>query len=317
MSLLCTNSTVEYASMHSDGNPLLSLPIDILRHHITPKLPSHTLIVCGFVNKLFRVLAIEHNQKIGTLHSLNNKRYAITFASKDRDWTTVKWLHKHLGHPLDNNFAKYAAKDGNLEMLKWSDVNGFHLGINTFMHAAKKGHLEVLQWANNNILPIINIHIANSAAEGGQLDVLKWLYSLKCPWNQLTCAFAARSGRLDVLQWLREKGFQWNEMTCVRAAESGQLHILQWARANGCPWSSETCDGAATHGHLEILQWARANGCPWNEFTCLRAAMFGHLAVLQWARANGCPWDANQCLLNSLDYPEVNEWIQANRTVEA
>ena len=43
------------------------------------------------------------------------------------------------------------------------------------------------------------------AAEGGHLDVLKWVRSQDppCPWDEGTCQEAAEGGHLEVLKWLR------------------------------------------------------------------------------------------------------------------
>ena len=76
------------------------------------------------------------------------------------------------------------------------------------------------------------------------------------------CQSAAKGGQLDLLKWARARGYPWCEKTCHAAAENGHLEVLQWARAHGCPWDEETCTAAAKNGHLEVLQWARANGCP-------------------------------------------------------
>ena len=82
--------------------------------------------------------------------------------------------------------------------------------------------------------------------------------------EEYLCKAAARSGQLEELKVLRAVGCPWDEWTCTGAAYGGHLEMLQWARANECPWDSETCAIAAFKGHLEVLQWACANGCPWD-----------------------------------------------------
>ena len=113
--------------------------------------------------------------------------------------------------------------------------------------------------------------------------------------EEYLCKAAARSGQLEELKVLRAVGCPWDVYTCVGAAMGGHLEVLQWLRANGCPWSTGTCACAAKGGHLEVLQWLRANGCPWDAATCAWAAEGGHLEMLQWARANGCDWDKSTC----------------------
>ena len=76
------------------------------------------------------------------------------------------------------------------------------------------------------------------------------------------CQSAAKGGQLDLLKWARARGYPWCEKTCHAAAENGHLEVLQWARAHGCPWDERTCEKAAENGHLEVLQWAQEQGCP-------------------------------------------------------
>jgi hypothetical protein len=147
----------------------------------------------------------------------------------------------------------------------------------------------------------------------GNLNFLRFLDTLNCPWNKKICVKAAKHGFLEMLQWARANGCPWNQRTCAHAAYHGHFDILQWARANGCPWNQKTCESAAKHGHLEMLQWARANGCPWDETTCKYAAQNGHLEILQWARANGCPWDKRTCTFAAYHgHLEILPWARAN-----
>jgi hypothetical protein len=145
------------------------------------------------------------------------------------------------------------------------------------------------------------------------LNFLRYLDTLNCPWNTRICEKAAKHGFLEMLQWARANGCSWDKRTCAGAAQNGNLELLQWARANGCPWDECTCFYAAVYGHLEILRWARANGCPWHKDTCAIAAQNGHLKILQWARANGCPWDKRTCTCAAYHGQlEILQWARAN-----
>lgn len=152
--------------------------------------------------------------------------------------------------------------------------------------AARGGHLKIIKWLFGNGCKL-SIDTGYYAIKGGHLSIVKWLFNNECkftwdekygyPWNICTCAFAAKAGHLSILKWLREHGCPWDEVTCAWAAEDGHLHILKWARENGCPWDARTCFRAAMNNHFKILKWARENGCPWDRET----ARGGHLEVLQ------------------------------------
>ena len=84
--------------------------------------------------------------------------------------------------------------------------------------------------------------IIQVASRGGYADVLKKYWSdipeKKKPlsMSKRTCSSAAQGGHLEVLKWLRRKGCPWNERTCLRAAVHGHLDVLRWAIDNGCPY---------------------------------------------------------------------------------
>ena len=147
--------------------------------------------------------------------------------------------------------------------------------------------------------PEVVKHVLYVAARHGYLQVFEKYWSqgpqekLRKLWDEMTCCWAAQGGHLEVLKWLRVKGCPWGASTSAWAAQHGHLEMLQWMRAQDppCPWDEDVCGWAASYGHLEVLRWARSQGCPWNKYVPYSAAEGGHLDVLRWARSQGCPWD--------------------------
>jgi hypothetical protein len=84
------------------------------------------------------------------------------------------------------------------------------------------------------------------------------------------CALAAEGGHLQVVKWLHTHDFPWDEWAYACAAEGGHLKVLKWARGHGCPWEEDIdeyperdcCALAARGGHLKVLAWLRQHGCP-------------------------------------------------------
>jgi hypothetical protein len=111
--------------------------------------------------------------------------------------------------------------------------------------------------------------------------VLKWAWQHGCPFNLVLdaesdcCTLAAEGGHLEVLKWLHEHHAPWDEWTGMAAAgngNKGHLDVLKWLRQHDCPWDTLTCDCAASSGNLEVLRWAREHGCPWDPQECRRHA---------------------------------------------
>ena len=62
---------------------------------------------------------------------------------------------------------------------------------------------------------------------------------------------------MDVLKWLRSEGCLWDEDACTHAAGGGHLDVLKWLRSEGCPWNEWACEEAAEGSHLDVSKWLR------------------------------------------------------------
>ncbi len=92
-------------------------------------------------------------------------------------------------------------------------------------------------------------------ATGGHIALLQHIKAHECQLEgTAVCCGAAQGGQLETLKWARSRGCAWDRTTCAFAAGGGHLEVLQWARANGCEWSWSTCSYAAAGGRLEVLR---------------------------------------------------------------
>ena len=78
---------------------------------------------------------------------------------------------------------------------------------------------------------------------------------------------------MEVLKWLRSEGCPWNEYACSNAASGGHFDVLKYLHANGCPWGNFVCEDAVRNGHLDLLKWAIDNGCPYKVNSYTRKAL--------------------------------------------
>lgn len=102
-----------------------------------------------------------------------------------------------------------------------------------------------------------------TAVSSGQLEMLEWLLSVGCPWNETVCATAAADGDVRVLRWLRQQGCPWDSRCCEGPVLEGDFECLDWALGQGCP-AADLCSFAAINGRLEVLQHLREVwACPW------------------------------------------------------
>ena len=57
---------------------------------------------------------------------------------------------------------------------------------------------QILKWARANGCAFFDEEVIASAASGGHLDVVKYCWAQRCPWNEYTTELAAEGGHLEV-----------------------------------------------------------------------------------------------------------------------
>jgi hypothetical protein len=128
------------------------------------------------------------------------------------------------------------------------------------------------------------------AAELGQVQlVLYLLRRYKLPLSHELSASAARHGQLQCLKLLFEMGCPWDGRTCEAAAGGGHVHCLVYAYLNGCSWvNGSVCEVAAMHGHLPCLVFAAERKAPMDRLAVTLAAGSGHMECLRFMVDRGC-----------------------------
>ena len=131
---------------------------------------------------------------------------------------------------------------------------------NSCVFAARKGNIYLLKYLYENGCPWCE-STCEIAVFYGHHDCLKYAHENGCPWNENTCTYASLKGHYDCLRYAHENGCPWDEWTCMSAAMKGHLDCLRYAHENGCPWNIWTCNYAKSNNHLDCLRYALENGC--------------------------------------------------------
>lgn len=155
------------------------------------------------------------------------------------------------------------------------------------------------------------------AAEGGRLEVVKWLLSKeggasiheKNKRGETALMYAASRGKIPLVQWLlsEEGGASIHEKSnnddtaLLTATYHGHLPLIQWLlQEGGASLEEKDKDGttalliAALRGHLPVVQWLiqeggasiHENGINGNT-ALLLAAYHGHRPLAQWLLQEG------------------------------
>ena len=235
---------------------------DICFTHIIPRLNQTDLKFLYEVNTETRKL-IKRSSRAGDL----KKKFKVEEMSSIST-LEVAWENKSLW-PRDwedeTYFCWKVAETNKLELLKWArEEKKCKWDERTIDEAAKQGNLEMVKYCVANECPI-NARACVCAAESGNLEVLKYLHEeAKVPWDFLTAALAAYHGHLHILEYLVERKYdEYDVHACEYAAEYGHLDCLKYLRETAkAPWDSDAVREAHENDQTECLQYLLDNNCP-------------------------------------------------------
>jgi hypothetical protein len=165
----------------------------------------------------------------------------------------------------DADFCVRVAKTNKLELLKWArEEKKCDWDDRTINAAARQGNLEMVKYCVANECPI-NEYACARAAESGHLECLKYLREeAKAPWDFKTAYWAAENGHLHILEYLVERKYdKYDAWACMLAAENGHLDCLKYLHETAkAPWNSQPVRYAHENKHPECLQYLLDNDCP-------------------------------------------------------
>ena len=178
------------------------------------------------------------------------------------------WEHKSLWSGLlkdQTHFSEQVAGTNKLELLKWArEEKKCKWNGRTIEAAARQGNLEMVKYCVANECPI-NEKACAWAADGGHLECLKYLREeVKAPWNSDTASWAAQNGHLHILEYLVERKYdKYDEYVCVNTAKNGQLDCFKFLHETAkAPWDYRAVRQAHYYNHTECVQYLLDNNCP-------------------------------------------------------
>jgi hypothetical protein len=235
----------------------------------------------------------------------------INNAADENSFEIVKELRAS-GHELKCMFSYYAARSGNLEMLKWAHAEGCGWNNHVIGVVAAIGNIEMLKWCLDNGCPYKNSDIGQAAVRG-HVAVLEWWkendYDINEGCNIDT--LAATYGHIPVLEWMLENFFDIRYDVLHIAAKSGNLETVKWIRYNlKIPITTKVMAGAARSGVKEIVEWLCIE-CGkleeddegdeddykllFNEEVFDEACISGDFEFMKWLHSKGCPVGPQSC----------------------
>ena len=223
---------------------------DICFKHILPRLNRTDVKFLYGVNTETRKL-IKRSSRANDLNKAFTVREMSSISTLEVAWENRK--NKSLWPSWWNEpyFCSRVAWTNKLELLKWMrEEKKCEWNEWTIIVAARQGNLEMVKYCVANQCPI-NERACEYAAENGHLEVLKYLREeAKASWNWLTASWAAQNGHLHTLDYLV-------------AAMNGHLDCLKYLHETAkAPLTSNAVQGAYFNNHLECVQYLLDNNCP-------------------------------------------------------
>jgi len=157
--------------------------------------------------------------------------------------------------------------------------------------------------------------VYSNAIREGRRDVIEYAYSGGCPLDDANICFtAADHGDLDLLRLFRERGAPWDYFIFVGAILSDSVEIADYLLANGCPWNNERIVPFVVEydKDLKWVKWTLLHMNTHYSSICKIAVMRGKLYILDYLREHYPMPDSNTLCLWAIDYPvagDVVGWI--------
>ena len=238
---------------------------DICFTHVLPRLNSNDLKFLYGVNKETRKLIKRSSRKREL-----KKGFKVSEMSSIST-LEVAWEHNPWGTWGDESrldepyFCWRVAHTNKLELLKWArEEKKCKWNVGMIHVAARQGNLEMVKYCVANEC-FMDKETCAYAAENGHLEILKYLHEeAKAPWDSRTATLAAKYGHLHILEYLVERKFdQYSEAACWYAAKNGHLDCLKYLHETAkAPWYSRAVEEAYWRKHTDCLQYLLDNNCP-------------------------------------------------------
>ena len=231
---------------------------DICFKHILPKLNRTDVKFLHGVNGETRAL-VKRSSRANDLKKRFDVREMSSVSTLEVAWENKPswWAERH--------FCWKVAKTNKLELLKWArEEKKCEWDEWTINAAARQGNLEMVKYCVANECAISTLTCAK-AASGGNLECLKYLREeVKATWDSRTASFAAANGHLHILEYLVERKYnKYSEVACANAARFGYLDCLKYLRETAkAPWNEIAVRCSHENNRPECVQYLLDNNCP-------------------------------------------------------
>jgi hypothetical protein len=154
----------------------------------------------------------------------------------------------------------FAARRGDIKMLRYLHENGWPWEGYTLRAAAKSGNRDCLAYVLDNACPWTPDDLCQTVRSTLWTTIVT---AIRPDGGDTRPATAAASmGRLDLLSDLCEKGYVCGPETCAAAARHGYVDCLHYLYKQHCAWDHETTRAALVGKSRRCFEYAVSRDCP-------------------------------------------------------
>jgi hypothetical protein len=218
-------------------------------------------------------------------------------------WHVLQYLYKEgCDIPvLRHDVYYYAAKQGNLEMLKWlCDIGcdpDFVWNDDQYDIVASCHNVEVMALLIEKSALQLSTEVMSAAVESGNRVMCEFVHALGCPMDEHCCNTAAdfcitEHDNLDLLRWFREHGCPWDtDWLAEVAAFYNSVALIEYMQQEGVVFTTkqmtEMLNIAGARDSLTTAKWLRQHGAEWPTVLKDNGKIWSG-ETLSWARTENC-----------------------------
>lgn len=150
------------------------------------------------------------------------------------------------------------------------------------------------------------------AVENKFWRALKLLVENNCPLDSACIATAAEIGDISLIKWLIDKNCPMSYQACSLAAENNHFEVLQYLRSLDVYWDSTVLCHCAVRGDTEMAKWCLMGGCPYDQLMLAVAVEKGHLYFLIEMYTFGIPIPINDLYVQAKEcgQQDIMNWLE-------
>jgi hypothetical protein len=222
----------------------------------------------------------------------NPSMFAVTYSME-----LLQWAETHEKFNYNQYSARYAARNGDLNILKYILKKSlYNFDPFVYAEAAQKGKFDIIKWCYKKKLKS-NIFALSGACQYGDLDMIKWMLKKNFEYDVIVSInVAASCNNFDVVKFFVESNYYWDSSTFCAAAQSDDIRIIKYLYSkashnlNYVGWlTSGTYCSAIECENFKMLEWLKKHYCPM-DISCINTALeIQNYEILKWLIENKCP----------------------------